>query len=202
MGCFSCCFNGKSQEEDFDYVSYRPRNNNNTTKVAPDLTKDNNIARCTIDELKNKFGNQETGDPDSLTAMIPESQRGSPHPPTPLLTADGLIMPRKLHNPVLDNAERQNLHRELLFNQKIGKNVLNQKSELQRALEKHKTNIAKKEYETNMNAMSPELEKVIADRAKKRQEVNAGSTENEDDKGLSKEFLQARAKLKARSDVK
>lgn len=52
--------------------------------------------------------------------MIPETQRGAPHPPAPpLLSEDGLIIPRKPHNPVLDNTDRQNLHKELLFNQKM-----------------------------------------------------------------------------------
>ncbi|KRT86054.1 hypothetical protein AMK59_1615, partial [Oryctes borbonicus] len=108
----------------------------------------------------------------SLTNMIPESQRSTPHPPAPpLLSEDGLIIPRKLPNPVLDNTDRQNLHRELLFNQKIGKNVLNQKSELQKALEKHKTNVAKKHYENNKLSRAAELEKVIADRARRQQET-------------------------------
>ncbi|ERL92082.1 hypothetical protein D910_09404 [Dendroctonus ponderosae] len=46
--------------------------------------------------------------------MIPE--RRSP----PLLTDDGLIAPRKPINPVREDPGRQSLHRELLFNQKIG----------------------------------------------------------------------------------
>lgn len=35
------------------------------------------------------------------------------------LSADGLIMPRRLHNPCLQSADRQNLHRELMLNQKL-----------------------------------------------------------------------------------
>lgn len=49
--------------------------------------------------------------------------------------------------------------------------MLNQKSELQKALERHKDNIAKKELEHNVASKTPELEKVIADRAKRLQEV-------------------------------
>lgn len=52
-----------------------------------------------------------------------------------------------------------------------GKNVLNQKSELQRALEKHKDNLAKKELEHQLTQSTPELEKVIADRAKRLQDT-------------------------------
>lgn len=66
------------------------------------------------------FSNVISEEEDSNTEMIPETQRGSTHPPAPtLITEEGLIMPRKPHNPVLDNTERQNLHKELLFNQKM-----------------------------------------------------------------------------------
>ncbi|XP_076266624.1 uncharacterized protein LOC143200137 isoform X2 [Rhynchophorus ferrugineus] len=137
---------------------------------------------------KSPFGNE---DPDE---MIPETRT------PPLLTDDGLIAPRKPINPVREDPGRQNLHKELLFNQKIGKNVLNQKTELQRALDKHKNNIAKKQLETNTAAKVPELEKVIADRAKRIEKPV--QVENEDDKVINKEFLQARMKLKATNELK
>lgn len=35
------------------------------------------------------------------------------------MTEDGLILPRKPQNPCLESSERQNVHRELLFNQKM-----------------------------------------------------------------------------------
>lgn len=35
------------------------------------------------------------------------------------ITEDGLIMPKKLINPCLESSDRQSLHRELLFNQKM-----------------------------------------------------------------------------------
>lgn len=38
--------------------------------------------------------------------------------PTPC-PGEGLIMPRKLQNPCVDSKDHQNLHRELLFNQKM-----------------------------------------------------------------------------------
>ncbi|XP_050295981.1 protein FAM107B isoform X2 [Anthonomus grandis grandis] len=126
--------------------------------------------------------------------MIPETRAPS------LLTDDGLIAPRKPVNPVREDPGRQNLHRELLFNQKIGKSVLNQKSELQRALERHKDNLAKKQLENHIAEKTPELEKVIADRAKRLE--NPVKIENEEDKVISKEFLQARMKLKSTSESK
>lgn len=45
--------------------------------------------------------------------MIPETRT------PPLLSDDGLIAPRKPVNPVREDPGRQNLHRELLFNQKM-----------------------------------------------------------------------------------
>lgn len=53
-----------------------------------------------------------------------------------------------------------------------GKNVLNQKTELQRALQRQKENLAKKQLENHIAAQTPELEKVIADRAKRLQHPN------------------------------
>lgn len=50
--------------------------------------------------------------------------------------------------------------------------MLNQKSELQRALEKQKDNLARKELENHIATKTPELEKVIADRARRLQEGN------------------------------
>jgi len=184
-------------------VDEMPTSQENDSTLEKELTKENPVRNNTIEELKSKLGNKEIADSDTTTSMIPESQKGSP-PTTaqPHLTEEGLIIPRKPPNPILENSDRLNLHRELLFNQKIGKNVLNQKSELQKALEKHKDNIAKKELENHISSKTPhELEKVIADRAKRRQDATVVD-QNEDDKGLSKEFLEARAKLRTRTESK
>jgi hypothetical protein len=40
-------------------------------------------------------------------------------PPLPPHNPEGIIMPRKLTNPCVESTDRQNLHRELLFNQKM-----------------------------------------------------------------------------------
>ncbi|XP_065155803.1 uncharacterized protein [Atheta coriaria] len=179
-----------------------------TLSTSHDLTKD--PIDNTIQELKAKLDSRDIVDNSEVEevdnreddAMIPETQRGVPlPPPPPLINQDGLIIPRKLHNPVLHNGERQNLHREMLFNHKIGKNVLNQKSELAKAMEKHKDSIMRKEYEHKLASQTPELVKVIQDRAKRLEEVQT-PTQNEDDKGINNVFMQARAKLKTPSDLK
>ncbi|XP_053602439.1 uncharacterized protein LOC128670641 [Plodia interpunctella] len=106
--------------------------------------------------------------------------------------ADGLIAPRRLPNPYLESQQRMDLHRELLFNQRIGKNVLNQKSELQKALSKHKEkqimNQVKEHRET------PELERAIAERARR---LEAAAEQPEPlEAGTSAALQQLRARLR------
>ncbi|XP_050437533.1 uncharacterized protein LOC126843795 [Adelges cooleyi] len=110
---------------------------------------------------------------------------------------DGLILPRKTVNPCLTSAEHQNLHRELLFNQKIGKSVLGQKSELQKALEKHKRAQTQKELEQQKNSCRTSFERMIEERAKKieSQMEKMDVKDKDEDKP---EFLQVHAKLRAK----
>lgn len=213
--CVFCCCCRKNEKDGQDSEEYI------VGKEKKDFINGEQplIRNSTIEELKLKLENKEilvrqrpntptspltpttpttpTKDPlgDDSDDMIPETRA------PPLLTDDGLIAPRKPVNPVREDPGRQNLHRELLFNQKIGKNVLNQKSELQRALERHKDNVAKKQLEHHIAAKTPELEKVIADRAR-RLENPVKKEENEDDKVINKEFLQARMKLKSTNEIK
>ncbi|CAG9773053.1 unnamed protein product [Ceutorhynchus assimilis] len=202
MGSLFCCCGKKDKENDEDN-RFDEQNN------KQDLIIDQPFIRnSTIEELKLKLEQKELlvrprsispnkNSPGEHTAedMIPETRT-----PSSLLSDDGLIAPKKPANPVREDPGRQNLHRELLFNQKIGKNVLNQKSELQRALEKHKDNIAKKQLEHHIADTTPELEKVIADRARRLE--NPVKQENEEDKVINKEFLQARMKLKSTNESK
>ncbi|KAF5298116.1 hypothetical protein FQA39_LY02540 [Lamprigera yunnana] len=176
-----------TQKEEIEALRSVKEKTSNATKVSV----------TTIERIINEVKESSAKNSD-INNMIPESKKNALHSSTqPHLSEEGLIMPRKPVNPILENSERQNLHKELLFNQKVGKNVLNQKSELQRALEKHKDNIAKKGLEHHINEQAHELEKVIADRAKRRQDPVPDQFE---EKSLSKEFLEARAKLRTRTD--
>lgn len=124
--------------------------------------------------------------------------------------AQGLIVPKKLINPCVESMDRQNLHRELMFNQKMGKNVLNQKSELQRALEKQKErqvlaaqNLAKQQAQEH--SIANELGRVIMQRAARLEQKNlaaaaAGSQQDQPD-SINPEYLNARAKLRATTAV-
>ncbi|KAM7308929.1 uncharacterized protein ISCGN_012560 [Ixodes scapularis] len=80
---------------------------------------------------------------------------------------DGLIVPRKPLNPCAESAERKNLHKELLFNQKIGKNVLGQKTELQKVMEKMKDEHKRKELEEERQRGRTALEKRLEEQANK-----------------------------------
>ncbi|XP_052867825.1 protein FAM107B [Anopheles cruzii] len=124
--------------------------------------------------------------------------------------SQGLILPKKLVNPVLESMDRQNLHRELKFNQKIGKSVLNQKSELQRALEKQKErqvlaaqNLTKQQQAEQ--TIASELGRVIMHRAQRleQQKMGGGGGNGTETGGsINPEYLNVRAKLRATVDTK
>ncbi|XP_076362994.1 uncharacterized protein LOC143253278 isoform X2 [Tachypleus tridentatus] len=78
---------------------------------------------------------------------------------------EGFILPRKPANPCLESSERQSLHRELLFNQRIGRSVLNQKTELQKALEKFKDEQKKMEIEEKIHTKCTASEKKLKQQA-------------------------------------
>lgn len=123
-------------------------------------------------------------------------------PPLPPHNPESLIVPRKPQNPCLESSDRKNLHRELLFNQKIGKNVLNQKSELQRALEKHKEHQVKKELEHQKQESKSALERVIEERARRLETLDKPEEDNKKCRPGEPEFMKIHAKLRARMDSK
>ncbi|KAG5682002.1 hypothetical protein PVAND_011398 [Polypedilum vanderplanki] len=116
---------------------------------------------------------------------------------------EGLILPKKLINPCLESKDRQDLHRELLFNQKIGKNVLNQKSELQKVLQRQKERqfIAAHHFESQANSspLQQELGKVITERAQKLENTSSKDVDNNSNHSSELEFLKIRAKLAKRN---
>ncbi|KAL3269374.1 hypothetical protein HHI36_008444 [Cryptolaemus montrouzieri] len=67
-----------------------------------------------VSDIVHFFENFENKDADGT--MIPETDKRASdhnHSTTPHLDEEGLIIPRKPANPVKENQERQNLHREL-----------------------------------------------------------------------------------------
>ncbi|KAL0132567.1 hypothetical protein PUN28_000372 [Cardiocondyla obscurior] len=121
-----------------------------------------------------------------------------PPPPAPHMGPDGLILPRKPYNPCLTSTNHKDLHRELLFNQKIGKNVLNQKSELQRALEKQREAASRREAERNREESYKDdprtaLQRAIEQRARHIQLTQEQSRATTEPSNL---LITARAKLR------
>ncbi|XP_064473965.1 uncharacterized protein LOC135388370 isoform X2 [Ornithodoros turicata] len=125
------------------------------------------------------------------------SRGGHPLP----LGEEGLIIPKKPSNPCLESTERKNLHRELLFNQKIGKNVLGQKSELQKAMEKVKDDQKRKELEGERQNKRTALEKRLEEQANKlrMQDTEADSSLQSDLRTEESEFLRVHARVCAHS---
>jgi len=154
------------------------------------------------DDPKSSTSSSEFLEDPTLTT---EDKMMSPQPSV-MTDAQGLIVPKKLVNPCLESQSHQNLHRELMFTQKVGKPVLNQKSELQRALDKQKERqllaaqaLQKKEERTIEN----ELNKVIMQRAARLENSQKeNNKQNELDHFISPEYLNARAKLKHTIDTK
>ncbi|XP_030383486.1 protein FAM107B isoform X2 [Scaptodrosophila lebanonensis] len=141
---------------------------------------------------------------DENTAGDMMSMSSSP-PPTPTgvqTDAEGLILPKKLINPCLENTDRKELHRELKFNNRIGKSVLNQKSELQRAYDKQKERHAAAEQhspEPDLGAgLKGELGRVIMERAQKHEAAAQKQNADVDDERqyVNPEYLNVRAKLR------
>merc|ERR1712048_935762 len=81
---------------------------------------------------------------------------------------NGLILPRKIVNPCIQSPFRRDLNREIRWNTDKGINVLNTKSELEKAFAKHKKNLneKKKEQET-AESFTGEFQKMIAERARR-----------------------------------
>lgn len=127
-------------------------------------------------------------------------------PPGVQTDSDGLILPKKIVNPCLESSDRKNLHRELMFNNKVGKSVLNQKSELQRVLEKKRERqilLQQQQQEAAKieSGLKGELNRVILERAQKLEKQSISSNSDTEDH-VNPEYLNARAKLRNRIEMK
>nr|XP_045622389.1 protein FAM107B-like isoform X2 [Procambarus clarkii] len=114
----------------------------------------------------------------------------------------GLIMPKKLVNPYLESSDKKNLHRELMFNQKRGVNILNQKSELQKAMEKHNDKKVLKEQEKEKQASLTPFQKALDERAQKIEQMEKAENKDiENEKTPACEFEKIHAKVRAKMEV-
>ncbi|XP_020812328.1 protein FAM107B isoform X1 [Drosophila serrata] len=157
--------------------------------------------------FENTAFRQSPAEVENATGTTMMSMTSSP-PATPTgvqTDQDGLILPKKLINPCMENTDRKELHRELKFNARIGKSVLNQKSELQRAYDKQKERHAAAEQHSpdteivgGIPGLKGELGRVIMERAQKH-EAAAQKQDQEDAEErqyVNPEYLNVRAKLR------
>ncbi|XP_070193569.1 uncharacterized protein [Littorina saxatilis] len=133
--------------------------------------------------------------PESLAPPSAGDAPGSPISPTGAPTIIGVrngsvsspedegdqVQPRKLVNPCLASRERQALHKELLMNYKLGKDVL-QKPELNKVLAKRKETQKRKEWEDSKTNKRTSLELKLEERANKMKEKEDMQTISEDSK--------------------
>lgn len=97
----------------------------------------------------------------------------------PLLDENGLILPKKISNPCMESLTVKNLHREIRWNAKTGTSVLNNKSELERALDKHRKMKDKKEKLVEKDEQKNPFQKMLEERAKRLQDLEK-QDENKD----------------------
>jgi hypothetical protein len=69
-------------------------------------------------ENNNIFISKDASSSERPRSSSPGSSSSSPHP-SGNMSDEGLILPKKLINPCLESKERLDLHRELMFNQKV-----------------------------------------------------------------------------------
>ncbi|XP_077058686.1 protein FAM107B isoform X2 [Siphateles boraxobius] len=113
---------------------------------------------------------------------------------------DDLIKPKKLINPVKASKSHQELHRELLMNQKRGISVEN-KPELQRVLEQRKREQMikqKKQEEEARRKISP-LEQELLKRQQKLEELEKEQASVEDSNCSAPEFIKVKENLRRTS---
>ncbi|KAK4311815.1 hypothetical protein Pmani_016720 [Petrolisthes manimaculis] len=114
---------------------------------------------------------------------------------------NGLIIPKKLVNPCMESSDKKNLHRELLFNQKRGVSVLNQKTELQKALEKHQDKKVMKEQEIEKTASKTPFQKALQERALKIEQMEKTENKETENGNSACEFQKIHAKVRAKMEV-
>ena len=119
----------------------------------------------------------------SLTASKPEYDE------------EGLIIPKKLPNPVLDSRDHKDLKKEILWNKKAGINVLDKKTDLQKHMEKRSRNNEEKNRKVEEEeANKTPLQKMFDAKGIKPQTEDEGGISPENSE--KNEYLDMRGKLK------
>jgi len=122
----------------------------------------------------------------------------------PQLDENGLVVPKKLYNPCMESRDVQDLNREIKWNAKAGINVLNNKTELERAMEKRSRHIKEKQRLIEEESKQSPFQKMLDDRAKRLERLETGEEggHSSEDSGHcspepESEFLKVHAQLTA-----
>jgi len=124
----------------------------------------------------------------------------------PQLDENGLVVPKKLYNPCLESRDVQDIQREIKWNAKAGINVLDKKTELERAMEKRSRNIKEKQRLIEEESNQSPFQKMLDERAKRLERLESqtgeeGGHSSEDSGHCSpepeSEFLKVHAQLTA-----
>ncbi|XP_012694589.1 protein FAM107B isoform X1 [Clupea harengus] len=110
---------------------------------------------------------------------------------------DELIKPKKLINPVKNSRNHQDLHRELLMNQKRGLAPMN-KPELQKVMEKRKREqvlkAQKEEQEAHKKRSDLEIE--LMKRQQKLEQLDLDQQKDEEEQENTPEFVKMKSNLR------
>ncbi|XP_072292023.1 protein FAM107B isoform X2 [Eucyclogobius newberryi] len=110
---------------------------------------------------------------------------------------DELIKPKKLLNPVKSSRNHQDLHRELLMNQKRGLAPQN-KPELQKVLEKRKREqvLKAQREEQEAHKKRSDLEIELHKRQQKLEQLELDQQKNEEEQENTPEFVKMKSNLR------
>lgn len=106
-----------------------------------------------------------------------------------------LIKPNKLINPVKTSRNHQDLHRELLMNQKRGLSPQN-KPELQKVMEKRKRDQVSKQQKEEAELKKSDFEKELQKRHQMLEEVEIEKNKIEEEQENKPEFLKVKGNLR------
>ncbi|XP_018420548.1 PREDICTED: protein FAM107B [Nanorana parkeri] len=106
-----------------------------------------------------------------------------------------LIKPHKLVNPVKTSRNHQDLHRELLMNQKRGLSPQN-KPELQKVMEKRKRDQVIKQQKEEAEQKKTDFEIELEKRHQRLEEMEEEKHKNEEEQENKPEFLKVKGNLR------
>ncbi|KAK3746577.1 hypothetical protein RRG08_019497 [Elysia crispata] len=134
---------------------------------------------------------------EELAAAVSEGHEAQAHNGMTSSASDGgppQIKPKPLHNPCLESKERQALHRELISNYKLGKDVL-QKPELNKVLRERRETQRKKEWEEQKSSKGRSSLEVKLEERRIKEEEETKLKVIEEDESSAPELLRIHKKI-------